>query len=67
MQLRLLSCSTILVSPSAFIPFCLASYIYKHGYSDLGIDMWQLLPWSRGSVKIKVGPPLIFLRTLINL
>jgi hypothetical protein len=27
-------------------------------YSDLGIDIWQLLPFSRGSVKIKVSPTL---------
>jgi hypothetical protein len=40
-------------------------------YSDLGIDMWQLLPFSRGSVKITVGVSgvlklFLFLLTLLQ-
>jgi hypothetical protein len=44
------------VSPSAFLPFSENSTSTDtRFYSALGIDMWQLLPFSRGSVKIKVG------------
>ncbi|KAJ7929582.1 alcohol oxidase [Mycena leptocephala] len=40
---------------------------YDTGFpDDLGIDMWQLLPWSRGSVKIKSTDPFTYPTIKVN-
>ncbi|KAF7304381.1 Glucose oxidase [Mycena chlorophos] len=40
---------------------------YDTGYpDDLGIDMWQLLPFSRGSVKISSTDPFVYPTVAVN-